>query len=281
MPAVPTKRRAGRESTKLRDFLLVSLLADREPVRRYELAERPLSSRRWSRRERTRPSASSEATHREHLAERADAAIDHLYHQDKLLERPRRGYYCLNAAGRREARKLPALPKPTVRPALPVWARTAKVGSWKRYVPPATITTHSPAPFTWDAEDKDANTQEHVDTLNTLNAILEQAEIEAVEGMSRPNCDLAYVHRRGLVIIEAKSLPRGSDDHQMRLGLGQVLDYRANLSAGKEYPHVKAILAVPRTPERVATWQRACEDAHVTLLIASWSVRRLKTKLLG
>ena len=173
MSAEPTRRHAGHDSARLRDFLLlVSLLADREPARRYELAERPLSSRRWSRRERTRPSASTEATHREHLAERADAAISQLYHQDKLLERPRRGYYRLNAAGRWEARKLPGLAKPTVRPALPAWARTAKVGRWKRYVPPASITTQAPAPFTWDAEDKDAQTKQHVDILNALNAIL-------------------------------------------------------------------------------------------------------------
>ena len=98
--------------------------------------------------------------------------------------------------------------------------------------------------------------------------------------MSRPACDLAYIRRRALVIVEAKSLPRGSDDHQIRLGLGQVLDYRADLSAGQDL-RVKAILAVPRTPERAATWRRACERADVTLLIVGRSVRGLKTALLG
>lgn len=120
-----------------------------------------------------------------------------------------------------------------------------------------------------------------------------------------PACDLAFLRCGTLTIIEAKSLPSGSDEHQMSVGLGQLLQYRAALegsdglrrwlerlmvaSATHSVPsprgdqpvqRVHAFLAVPRRPSRSRTWQRACEDADVKLLVVK-NTRNLRARLLG
>src|SRR4051794_7096672 len=177
----------------LRDLVLVTLADERGPVRRYELAERAVAAGRWPRELREQRPLATNPTHPSHLGERVDATIGQM-HRDGLLDRPRRGYYVLSGAGRRQARKLsrerarqvsrvpararrsaPRASSPSapngggaVGAALPRWAIRMPVGRWQPFAPISAPTTRAPQPFTWDADDKDAETQQHADVLNRL-----------------------------------------------------------------------------------------------------------------
>lgn len=287
----------------LRDLVLLTLADERHPVRRYELAERAAAAGRFARELREQRPLSTNPTHPTHLAERVDATIGQM-HRDGLLERPRRGYYALSSVGRRRARELgqaraaarkparatrtPQRTTPTRTAAaggapagpLPTWAVRMPVGRWQPFKPITAPKTKTPAPFTWDADDKDAQTQEHADVLNRLNDVLRAAGVEVICGTGRPACDLAFRTGRGLTIVEAKSLPRGSDEHQMRVGLGQVLQYRAELAEHMK-TRIRPILAVPRAPDRPATWRAACEAAGAALVVVGPATRGLHKTLLG
>jgi hypothetical protein len=81
-----------------------------------------------------------------------------------------------------------------------------------------------------------------------------------------------------VVVIEAKSLPADGETHQLRVGLGQLFEYRAVLSeAGAD---VRLVLAVPRVPKRAEIWRAACADGRVELLAISAPDERLRTALL-
>jgi hypothetical protein len=291
----------------LRNLVLLTLRGQREPVRRYALVEHAIAARPWPAQLRDQKPLATNPTHRTHLGERVDATVGRLY-ADGLLERPRRGWYTLSAKGRREAHKLTAGATPpgggtqthppggaAAKPAgdgknsgaatgqglgLPSWAAALPVGRWRPYVPRHGLTTRPPEPFSWLADEKDAQTQQHADVLNRLYAVLARAGIAPVEGTRPPACDLMFRSRAGgLTVVEAKSLPTGADEHQMRLGVGQVLEYRRKL-ADRIDMEVRAILAVPRAPRDAATWRRVCEDAGVTLLVAGPATRGLRAALL-
>lgn len=80
-----------------------------------------------------------------------------------------------------------------------------------------------------------------------------------------PLFDVAFYARdwETLVVIEVKSLGDSQPVHQLRLGLGQVLQYSFLLSA--ERP-VQAALAVPGDPPD--EWDGACSAAGVMLVVA-------------
>ena len=273
--------------------MLLALVDEREPVRRFDLAEWAAALARWPKEVRDLRPLSVSAVHATLLAERADAAIAELYHREQLLLKPSHGRYELSPAGRREARRLRQAglakaqralgrraPRASGRAAsreradadgtdrrmLPGWAQGLTVGTWRPFEPIAVAPTQTPAPFTWDAEDKDAEIREHAEVLNRLHTALQAAGIASIRGTTRPACDLAFGPSRGvLTIVEAKSLPTGSDEHQMRVGLGQVLEYREELTA--TIPgRIRAIVAVPRPPDRQALWRRVYHSADVELL---------------
>jgi hypothetical protein len=75
-----------------------------------------------------------------------------------------------------------------------------------------------------------------------------------------------------------KSLPAGSEAHQLRVGLGQLFEYRAVL--GEAGTDASLVLAVPRVPKRAEIWQAACADASVALIAMSEPDERLRSVLL-
>jgi hypothetical protein len=81
-----------------------------------------------------------------------------------------------------------------------------------------------------------------------------------VEG---PAYDLAWIDRDCLTVCEVKSLTRANQAGQIRLGLGQVLDYAFTL---RERRHsVRPVLAVEHEPES-AYWSRLCREHGVALV---------------
>jgi hypothetical protein len=83
-----------------------------------------------------------------------------------------------------------------------------------------------------------------------------------------------------LVLVEAKSLPVAGEEHQLRTGLGQLVEYRAELA-----PHapdgIRCLFAVPRTPRRLDAWRRALESVGMELIVVGPRSRGLKARLIG
>jgi hypothetical protein len=78
-----------------------------------------------------------------------------------------------------------------------------------------------------------------------------------------PDYDLAWVDAlSALTIVEVKSTTRMNEIKQLRLGLGQVLDYRD--ICRRAHNEVKAVLYVERQP-RESRWLHLCAELDVTL----------------
>jgi hypothetical protein len=98
-----------------------------------------------------------------------------------------------------------------------------------------------------------------------LRDFLAAAGIEAWSPQTaEPDHDLAWRRRRITFVAEVKSLPSaGTEDRQMRLGIGQVLDYHVLMSG--IYPKVRAVLAVEREPAN-PRWHPLCASHGITLV---------------
>lgn len=145
-----------------------------------------------------------------------------------------------------------------VRPAPPALS----VG-YRRASETATATPRDP--FVIDPDVVDRGLVGHASTQNALAAAVESVGLEPLSpGPRDPDFDLAWIDRHGrCIVVEVKSLTRTNESKQLRLGLGQVLDYADLLRAdGREvYP----VLAVEKEPvER--RWERVCESVGVRLV---------------
>lgn len=76
--------------------------------------------------------------------------------------------------------------------------------------------------------------------------------------------DLAWRQEGMPVVAEVKTLPRELDTHQLRLGLGQVLEYRTAAQRSADVP-VAAVLWVERAPIDGELWVETCRSAGVML----------------
>lgn len=75
--------------------------------------------------------------------------------------------------------------------------------------------------------------------------------------------DIGWISEGCLNCVEVKSLSRRNQTKQLRLGLGQILDYRAQLSE-RGYHSIRGILAVQSRPTD-ARWERLTASLDVTL----------------
>jgi hypothetical protein len=79
-----------------------------------------------------------------------------------------------------------------------------------------------------------------------------------------PPFDVAWEDHTGITVVEVKSLTPGTEENQLRMGLGQVLRYQQLLVASHEKP-ARAILAVEYEPAD-PVWRELCLDHSVTLV---------------
>ena len=118
-------------------------------------------------------------------------------------------------------------------------------------------------PFTVDPDLVDRGTQGHARTLNALAAYLQNLGIQPLEAdVDDPPFDLGWSHEGITFVAEIKSLTRGNEERQLRLGLGQVLRYRHLLFRRTDV--VVAALVVefePSDPE----WKNLCNSLDVRL----------------
>lgn len=125
--------------------------------------------------------------------------------------------------------------------------------------------TESRTPFDVDPDAIDRALAGHANTQNALEALAASRGCETRSpGLGDPNFDLAWRRPDGsVVVVEVKSLTSSNQLGQLRLGLGQVLDYAHELRETE--PNVSAVLAVEHEPlsER---WVHICADNGVTLV---------------
>ena len=125
--------------------------------------------------------------------------------------------------------------------------------------------TAPPQPWTRDPNVLDRSLKAHADTQNGLRDFLASHGVNAWSPRSgEPDFDLAWVWRKEAYVCEVKSLPAtGTDDRQLRLGIGQVLDYQALMA--KQHERVHAVLATERRPAD-PRWALLCEAHHISLV---------------
>jgi len=120
-------------------------------------------------------------------------------------------------------------------------------------------------PFEVDPDLVDRGLAAHHTTVSALaDWVRAQGHMPLVPAPGDPLFDLAWLSRGVLNVAEVKSTTSANEESQLRLGLGQVLRYRQQLSApGRE---VVAWLVPEREPSD-PTWTQVCVGAGVHL---SW-----------
>jgi hypothetical protein len=119
-------------------------------------------------------------------------------------------------------------------------------------------------PFAPDPNEVDRSLAAHATTQNALRDFLATRNIEVWSpGALEPDFDLAW-RRKGVVWVgEIKSLGPTNETQQLRLGLGQVLDYQDTFLITER--HVRAALVVSRPPSD-RRWVDLCLRHGVVLV---------------
>jgi hypothetical protein len=119
-------------------------------------------------------------------------------------------------------------------------------------------------PFAVDPNKVDRGTRGHNRTQNLLRSFLENKGIKTLQPTAEdPDFDLGWIHRGSWFVAEVKSLTPANEIKQLRLALGQVLDYQDSLS--RRHADVRAVIAV-EAPLRDRRWVALCE-AHGVILV--------------
>ncbi|GIJ31536.1 hypothetical protein SAMN05216284_104109 [Micromonospora sediminimaris] len=129
-----------------------------------------------------------------------------------------------------------------------------------------------PTQRSFDADAYRAGVSEHDRLCRAVIDHLEKGGTQVGTGLHAVPVDLAWRTDNGRqVIAEVKSVLDGNEIEQLRLGLGQILEYRHRLAA-LNVP-VTAVLVVSRLPDPI--WRGICADSRVTLVAMdcpSWPV---------
>ncbi|WP_146231008.1 hypothetical protein [Micromonospora sicca] len=120
-----------------------------------------------------------------------------------------------------------------------------------------------PAQRSFDAAAYRAGVNEHDRLCRALVDHLAASGLRVGAGLAGVNVDLAWRDTEGRQFIaEVKSVVGGNEVEQLRLGLGQVLEYRHRLATLGMW--VTPVLVVSRCTDRA--WPAICGDSHVILL---------------
>jgi hypothetical protein len=142
--------------------------------------------------------------------------------------------------------------------------RTTRV-SFARYEPVSEeVSLPAGRLIEYDPTTRERGCRGHARTQNALASFLENRGLQPLKSAATgPDFDLAWERDGRLIVAEVKSLTIENETTQIRLGLGQVLQYRHQLRLGR--PDVSAILAIERAPTDL-DWVAVCSDLGVTLI---------------
>jgi hypothetical protein len=127
-----------------------------------------------------------------------------------------------------------------------------------------TAPTAERGPYEVDPDKVDRGRQGHEDTLEALVAAVRAQRLEPLEPKKgNPPYDLAWETPTAIFVAEVKSLTLANAEHQLRLGLGQVLRYWHAMAIYDK--SVIPILAVEQKPGD-SSWLGLCERLGVQLV---------------
>lgn len=119
------------------------------------------------------------------------------------------------------------------------------------------------APFVVDPEAADRATRRHVELQNGLaRAVRAAGFVPRSPGPNEPDFDLAWEQASTVYVVEVKSISDESEVRQLRVGLGQILEYRHCLRESHDL--VVAVLYIERAPAD-SRWLAICEAVAVVL----------------
>ena len=114
----------------------------------------------------------------------------------------------------------------------------------------------------YDPSERDRATLEHRMLENWLISRVQSEGLSPLDSIRGPQFDLAWTLGQTLVICEVKTTS-GDEAKQLRLGLGQLLHYRAQVA--RDTPRdVRAALLVGSQPEDTI-WKDLCEQLEIVL----------------
>lgn len=97
-----------------------------------------------------------------------------------------------------------------------------------------------------DMDDLDARTDEHMELQDRVSVVLEDLGLEPLSWKApEPFYDLAFELGPIIVVVEVKTLGPGANAQQMRLGLGQLLEYKHRLEK-QHQREVRGVLVASR-----------------------------------
>ena len=114
----------------------------------------------------------------------------------------------------------------------------------------------------YDPSERDRATLEHRMLENWLISRVQEAGLSPLDVVRGPQFDLAWMIGETLVICEVKTTS-GDEVKQLRLGLGQLLHYRAQVIRDTSWS-VRAALLVGSVPHNVV-WQELCQELGIVL----------------
>jgi hypothetical protein len=118
-------------------------------------------------------------------------------------------------------------------------------------------------PFETDPDVVERGTRSHARLQNQLAVeVVSAGQVPLSPSPDDPLFDLAWRDGADLHVAEVKSTTPTNEEHQLRLGLGQLLRYRYALSA--DGTNVHATLYVERQPAD-PQWGELCESLGITL----------------
>lgn len=129
-----------------------------------------------------------------------------------------------------------------------------------------------------DLDRHDRAQRVHAELQNRVAALVQSCGLAPLSPIGSPEYDLAFRFVDRIVVAEIKSLPVGSEEQQLRIGLGQVLRYRQQLTATTGAT-VEAILVVERSPSD-KSWFDAFRSSGV-MLFEGGSLETELSKYLG
>lgn len=147
---------------------------------------------------------------------------------------------------------------------------TRAVGEMRPAVDRAVMTESASEVWLYDPSERDRSTQVHRSLENWLISRLRESAVEPLDAAGEPYFDLAWRVGATLHVCEVKSSAR-NETHQLRLGLGQILQYRRQLEADPAV-EVRGSLLIEAEPlDR--RWLDVCDASGILLFWpALWDV---------
>lgn len=130
---------------------------------------------------------------------------------------------------------------------------------------PRSVGSHSSVGLELDLSQLDRATFAHEETVTLLIRHLAAQGIE-VRGHARgaPRFDAGWSRGDFVYIAEVKSLTGTSEDQQIRLGMGQILDYVHQLAKARTFGDIQPVLVLEKRPKDVR-WESLFEARGVLL----------------